>query len=66
MRITAAVDSDRPPRALRPAPAKKRDIVAKDLTVYRILLSLYFTIFLNQLDNLSAYTPTGTNQPAPG
>jgi hypothetical protein len=53
-------------RALRSAPAKERDIVAKDLTVSRILLSLYFTIFLNQLDNLSSYTQTGTKQSASG
>jgi hypothetical protein len=47
-------------------PTKKRDIVAKDLTVSRILLSLYFTIFLNQLDNLFPYTENGTIRPRSG
>jgi hypothetical protein len=47
-------------------PIKKRDIVAKDLTVSRILLSLYFTIFLNQLDNLLPYTQNGTIRPRSG
>ena len=47
-------------------PAKQRDIVAKDLNASRILLSLYFTIFLNQLDNLFAYTEYGTIRPRSG
>jgi hypothetical protein len=53
-------------RSLRSAPAKQRDIVAKDLTMSRILLSLYFTIFLNQLDNLFPYTENGTIRPRSG
>jgi hypothetical protein len=52
--------------ALRSAPAKQGDIVAKDLTASRILHSLYFTIFLNQLDNLFAYTERGTIRPRSG
>jgi hypothetical protein len=40
------------------------DIVAKDLTMAPIILILYFTIFLNQLDILSPYTPNGTNRSA--
>jgi hypothetical protein len=48
---------------LRSAPTKQRDIVAKDLTASQILLSLYFTIFLNQLDNLLPYTENGTIRP---
>jgi hypothetical protein len=47
-------------------PAQPRDIVAKDQIVYRILLSLYFTIFLNQLDNLFPYTENGTIRPRSG
>jgi hypothetical protein len=47
-------------------PPNPRDIVAKDLTASRILLSLYFTIFLNQLDNLFAYTERGTIRPRSG
>jgi hypothetical protein len=47
-------------------PAQPRDIVAKDQIVYRILLSLYFTIFLNQLDNLFPYTETEQFGPATG
>jgi hypothetical protein len=53
-------------RAPRSARAKPRDIVAKDLIVSRILLSLYFTIFLNQLDNLFPYTENGTIRPDSG
>jgi hypothetical protein len=64
MRVISAVDSDWRPRARcdlrRPSP---RNIVAKDLTVSPILLSLYFTIFLNQLDNLFPYTENGTIRP---
>jgi hypothetical protein len=41
MRITAAVESDRLPLARCDLPAKQGDIVAKDLTVSRILLPLY-------------------------
>jgi hypothetical protein len=41
------------------------DIVAKDLTATRIILTLYFTIFLNQLDILSPYTPNGTSRSVP-
>ena len=65
MRITA-VESDRLPLARCDLPAKQGDIVAKDLTVSRILLSLYFTIFLNQLDNLLPYTQNGTIRPRSG
>jgi len=41
------------------------DIVAKDLTRLRIILTLYFTIFINQLDILCAYTPNGTGRSVP-
>jgi hypothetical protein len=37
----------------------RRSILAKQLIEARVLLALYFTIFLNQLDNLSFYTPNG-------
>jgi hypothetical protein len=47
-------------------PAKPQDILAKDLIESRIILTLYFTIFLNQLDNLFPYTENGTIRPAPG
>jgi hypothetical protein len=57
---------DRALSLLKSVPPKRRDIVAKDLTASRILLSLYFTIFLNQLDNLLAYTENGTFGLAPG
>jgi hypothetical protein len=67
MRITAALESDGPgARLLESVPPKRRDIVAKDLTASRILLSLYFTIFLNQLDNILAYTENGTIRPRSG
>ena len=46
-------------------PGRRPDIVAKDLTEARIILSLYFTIFLNQLDILFPYTPNGTSRPVP-
>jgi hypothetical protein len=57
---------DRLPRARGDRPAERRDIVAKDLIWSRILLSLYFTIFLNQLDNLFPYTENGTIRPRSG
>jgi hypothetical protein len=41
------------------------DIVAKDLTRTQIILPLYFTIFLNQFDILSAYIPDGTGPSVP-
>jgi hypothetical protein len=66
MRITAALEPSASERSPRSAPAKQRDIVAKDLTVYRILLALYFTIFLNQLDNLFPYTANGRIRPQSG
>jgi hypothetical protein len=67
MRITArGGERSAAARSLRSAAAKPRDIVAKDLTVSRILLSLYFTIFLNQLDNLFPYTENGTIRPRCG
>jgi hypothetical protein len=52
--------------ALRAASGQRPDIVAKDLTGSRVILMLYFTIFLNQLDNLCPYTPNGTNRSTPG
>ena len=65
--LQPAVESDRLPHARSDLPGpKQRDIVAKDLIVSRILLSLYFTIFLNQLDNLLPYTENGTFRPARG
>jgi hypothetical protein len=65
--LQPAVESDRLPHARSDLPGpKQRDIVAKDLIVSRILLSLYFTIFLNQLDNLLPYTENGTIRPARG
>jgi hypothetical protein len=50
-------------RAVQSAPVQRRDIVAKDLIAFPIVLSLYFTIFLNKLDNLFAYTDHGTIRP---
>jgi hypothetical protein len=46
--------------------ATPQDILAKDLIESRIILALYFTIFLNQLDNLLPYTPSGTIRRASG
>ena len=46
-------------------PGRRPDIVAKDLNEGRIILTLYFTIFLNQLDILFPYTPDGTGRSVP-
>ena len=46
-------------------PGRRPDIVAKNLTETRIILTLYFTIFLNQLDILFPYTPNGTGRSVP-
>jgi hypothetical protein len=62
----AAAESARLPHARCDLPRQPRDIVAKDLIRSRILLSLYFTIFLNQLDNLLPYTENGTIRPGFG
>ena len=65
--LQPAVESDRLPHARSDLPGpKQRDIVAKDLIESRIILTLYFTIFLNQSDNLLPYTPKGTIRRAPG
>jgi hypothetical protein len=58
--------SDRLPHTRLNCPTKPQDILAKDLIESRIILALYFTIFLNQLDNLLPYTPNGTIRCASG
>ena len=64
--IIAVVGSDRLPHPRSELSAKPQDSLAKDLIESRIILALYFTIFLNQLDNLFPYTPNGTIRRAPG
>ena len=44
--------SDRLPRTRSELSGEAQDILAKDLIESRIILTLYFTIFFNQLDNL--------------
>ena len=39
--------------------ARGEAILAKHLMRPHVLLALYFTIFLNQLDKLRSYTPSG-------